>query len=314
MKIIVIAGFLGAGKTSLISFIARRYSAMGYRTAVIENEIAASGVDAGFLERQGIFVKELAAGCICCSLQKDLLTTLQALEREFEPEIVLVEPTGAAAPDQVSEGLRQSCLEMPLTVTVVDLRRFSNTGIGRYPFLERSIAVSDIIILNKSDTVNQETINEVTAEVRKLNTAAVAVPVSTLTGSNLEILPGLLELSGNRNKIAKLNYSLMTHPAAAFFQFCMENPDIEAAKVQLLALADGLRQKGCTLIGHIKAVITDQTGNDVFLSISGYDQPVDCRVDGNLIGKCTMKLNVVVYGVSLKMIRRTITQNFPSVM
>lgn len=169
MKIFIIAGFLGAGKTSLIGEMAKAFAARGMKIAVIENEFSPSGADSTYLAKQGIIVQELAAGCICCQLQIDFLTALEVLEREYAPDAILVEPTGAAVPDQVKETLCQNLLEPPITVAVVDLQRFKTFGNHRYPFLEQTIRVADAIILNKCDLADENTIARLTAETAQLN-------------------------------------------------------------------------------------------------------------------------------------------------
>jgi G3E family GTPase len=99
MDILVISGFLGSGKTTLLLAVAKGLVASGRKVAIIENEIGKVGVDGETIAAEGLAVKELFSGCICCSLRINLVNTLLELERTTEPDIVIIEPSGVAGPD-----------------------------------------------------------------------------------------------------------------------------------------------------------------------------------------------------------------------
>ena len=106
MDLLIIAGFLGAGKTSLLLELVGGLAAGGTRKiAIIENEIGAVGVDDQVLAAEGLPVREIYSGCICCSLRGDLVTTLLELERQEKPDLVILEPSGAAGVRQVQSAL-----------------------------------------------------------------------------------------------------------------------------------------------------------------------------------------------------------------
>jgi G3E family GTPase len=311
MKIFIIAGFLGAGKTSLIGFIAKQFSARGLKTAVIENEFSASGVDSDYLASQGIFVRELAAGCICCQLKTDFITAIQLLEKEYAPDIVLVEPTGAAAPDAVKETLCSNTLTPPVTVAVVDLRRFKSIGSNRYPFLEQTIRVADVIILNKSDLTTPDIITAVTDEVKVLNPYAECLAISILSGDNLCKLPDVLDRAGSSNR-RFTGGTGETLPVAAVYEFKLDAAEIHTVTEKMQCLSEKLRQCGCTLLGHLKVVTADANGNTLFFSLTGFDQPVDISkiAQYSASGVQTFKLNAVVYGISKRTLHAAIAALF----
>jgi G3E family GTPase len=80
MKLLLVTGFLGSGKTSLILALARAARERGRRTAIIVNEIGEIGIDDQLMRRLDLDVWELTNGCICCTLTADLITTLQKLD------------------------------------------------------------------------------------------------------------------------------------------------------------------------------------------------------------------------------------------
>lgn len=94
IKFVLIGGFLGAGKTTLIGELARRYSLMGKRVGIITNDQAEDLVDTQNLRSQGFDVGEVSGACFCCSFN-DLITTADKLVGENRPDVLLAEPVGS---------------------------------------------------------------------------------------------------------------------------------------------------------------------------------------------------------------------------
>ena len=95
---LVVSGFLGSGKTTLIRSLLDQAVADGVRVALISNEIGELGVDRALLGEGGKAYVELEGGCVCCELADDLVDTLQALREEINPDRIVVETSGAALP------------------------------------------------------------------------------------------------------------------------------------------------------------------------------------------------------------------------
>jgi len=106
VKLLCIAGFLGSGKTTVLLELARTMTQSGLQLAIVENEIGDVGVDGGYVREAGLPVQELFGGCICCTLQTGLVETLRALELQYAPDWVVVEPTGLAAPGDLMKTVR----------------------------------------------------------------------------------------------------------------------------------------------------------------------------------------------------------------
>jgi G3E family GTPase len=98
VNVLCIAGFLGSGKTTVLLEVARVMAEDGLKLAVVENEIGEVGIDGSYVRDQGLPVQELFGGCICCTLQAGLAETLLAVESDHDPDWVIIEPTGLAAP------------------------------------------------------------------------------------------------------------------------------------------------------------------------------------------------------------------------
>ena len=105
MNLRIISGFLGSGKTTLMLQLVESAIRKGYRTAILVNEIGQIGIDDQYLKQHNLNVWQLLNGCICCSLGNDLNNTLSQLQNDYQPELVFLEPSGAANLEFVNNGL-----------------------------------------------------------------------------------------------------------------------------------------------------------------------------------------------------------------
>ena len=107
----LVSGFLGAGKTTLISRYAAFRIKQGERVAIIENEFGEMGIDGELLKDAGLTVTEIVNGCICCTMKDDLTSTLQSMCGDNPPDRVIIEPTGIFIIESISEilDIRRSC-------------------------------------------------------------------------------------------------------------------------------------------------------------------------------------------------------------
>ena len=190
MRLIVVAGFLGSGKTTVLLEIARHLVAAGRKVAVIENEIGEVGIDGRYAAEQGLVVKELFGGCICCTLQTGLVETLRALEAEHDPDWVIVEPTGLAAPGDMAAtaGEMMPHLSAFRVLTLVDAGRWEMLMAVVSPLIEAQIAAADVVAINKVDLADDAALEGIQAAVRRSNAAAPIVLVAAAAGTGLQRL------------------------------------------------------------------------------------------------------------------------------
>ena len=92
-EIYIISGFLGAGKTTLIQKLLKEAFAHE-KVALIENDFGEIIVDAALLKSSGVEIREISAGCICCSLSGDFVSALKDLLKRYQPDKIIIEPSG----------------------------------------------------------------------------------------------------------------------------------------------------------------------------------------------------------------------------
>lgn len=156
MQVDLVAGFLGAGKTTVMRRLLASADAR-QRTVVLSNDFSSLGIDAALLAGQGAEVVELTNGCVCCSLQKDLAAQLEDLARRLQPARVLIEPSGVADVAALIAALRRPELAALVSgirvLTVVDAGAFLGDFARMPGYFEAQAQVSPVILVNKTDLV-----------------------------------------------------------------------------------------------------------------------------------------------------------------
>jgi len=161
--VIILAGFLGAGKTTLLNRLLKAPDMEG--TAVIVNDFGALNIDAELLGEVSNAVYSLQNGCICCSVQNDLLAQLASLaQRKPRLERILIECSGVSDPERIIQTLAyprlKALLRLDSLITLVDSSHHLALE-GDYARLARAqSAAADVLLLNKADLVSAEQLSE----------------------------------------------------------------------------------------------------------------------------------------------------------
>ena len=188
IKIDVISGFLGAGKTTLIKKLFES-GFNGEKIVLIENEFGEIGIDGGFLKESGIEIKEINSGCICCSLVGDFSSSINEIIEKFNPERIIVEPSGVGKLSDIISAIKeiQSDVKLNILATVVDgpkakvyLKNFGE-------FFINQVDAADTVIINKIDKLSDEKLLEVVGLVKEKNPHAniITTPIDSLSGEKL---------------------------------------------------------------------------------------------------------------------------------
>lgn len=174
IPVTIITGFLGSGKTTLLNHILSNQD--GVKTAVLVNEFGEIGIDNELLVTTGEDMVELSNGCICCTINNDLVEAVyKVLERPEKIDYLVVETTGLADPLPVAltflgTDLRE-LTRLDSIVTVVDAANFS-IDLFNSQAAENQIAYADIILLNKSDLIDEADLDLLEVRVRDMRPGA----------------------------------------------------------------------------------------------------------------------------------------------
>jgi len=185
MHILVMAGFLGSGKTTAIIGLTEVIREYGLKVAIVVNEIGEIGIDNQVLKQLDFDVWELLSGCICCSLTGDLLQTLDKLASEYDVDLVIVEPSGAANPQQIIDALdtqSATAIESVFTAVVIDPLRLDGLMEVLEPLISSQIKLADLIIISKADIASADDISKATKTAQNIN-PKVPLLATSLKGS-----------------------------------------------------------------------------------------------------------------------------------
>ena len=177
-KIDIVSGFLGAGKTTLIKKMVKE-AYQGEKLVLIENEFGEISIDGGFLKDAGIQISEMSSGCICCSLVGDFGKALREVKEQFQPDRILIEPSGVGKLSDVIVAVENTVADIPdmrlnSFVTVADAGKVKVYMKNFGEFYNNQIESAGTIILSRTQKLTQEKLEAAAALLREKNpTAAI---------------------------------------------------------------------------------------------------------------------------------------------
>jgi G3E family GTPase len=189
MDMLVISGFLGSGKTTLIlSTVGRLIDTTKKKVVIIVNDFGQIGIDGKVMEKYGLSVTEMPSGCICCTLGSDFLETVRTVDDKFHPDLIIVEPTGIADPANILDTMKlyRGPIGTIKILVVVDAVRFPLIMKALAKPLRNQLNVADVIIINKVDEATEQMVQEVRDNLAQLGVQKAVVTTSATTGINLD--------------------------------------------------------------------------------------------------------------------------------
>ena len=190
-KIDIVSGFLGAGKTTLIKKMVKE-AYQGEKLVLIENEFGEISIDGGFLKDAGIQISEMSSGCICCSLVGDFGKALREVKEQFQPDRILIEPSGVGKLSDVIVAVENTVADIPdmrlnSFVTVADAGKVKVYMKNFGEFNNNQIEAAGTIILSRTQKLTQEKLEAAAALLREKNpTAAIlTTPWDQLDGKTV---------------------------------------------------------------------------------------------------------------------------------
>ena len=190
VKIDIISGFLGAGKTTLIKKLLKE-AFEGEQVVLIENEFGEIGIDGGFLKDAGIEIREMNSGCICCSLVGDFGASLKEVVEKYHPDRILIEPSGVGKLSDVIkavQGVEEDVdIQLNSYTTVVDAKKCKMYMRNFGEFFDNQVQYAGAIIMSRTDIVDEKKAMESMELLRSINekAAIITTPIEKLEGKKI---------------------------------------------------------------------------------------------------------------------------------
>ncbi len=188
-KIDIFSGFLGAGKTTLIKKLINE-AYVGEKLVLVENEFGEIGIDGGFLQDAGIEITEMNSGCICCSLTGDFRAALSEVKERFDPDRILIEPSGVGKLSDVVaavESTDRDDMAVNGLVTVVDASKAKMYMKNFGEFFNNQVESAGCLVLSRTGGMKADKLAQAVALLREKNPGAVIIttPWEELEGKQI---------------------------------------------------------------------------------------------------------------------------------
>jgi cobalamin biosynthesis protein CobW len=241
IPVLVVSGFLGSGKTTLVLHLLRESQVSGERIAVISNEFGALGIDRALLGASDEAYVELEGGCVCCQLSDELRDTLQMLRERVAPHRIIVETSGVALPSdtQLQFWREPVCnwVADDVAVIVVNAEQLLE-GRDLYGTFEDQVTSADLLLLNKIDLVPSDTWDRLEAMLSEL---APDIPI--LRCVHGQVAPDVL-FPPDPDRVRARRRRQADDPS--------EPHRHEAFMTDIVTIADGIEPE--TLIAHLQSL------------------------------------------------------------
>lgn len=170
VPVLIVSGFLGSGKTSLVRHLLSEAQADGLRVGVISNEFGDLGIDVELLQARNADYVEISGGCVCCRLSDELVSTLQTLRDRARPDRVIVETSGLALPFETQLQLWREpvrdWIEYDVAVVVVNAEQVAS-GRDLDGTFHQQVSSADLLLLNQADRVEPGSLAAVETRLRR---------------------------------------------------------------------------------------------------------------------------------------------------
>lgn len=171
MKIDIISGFLGAGKTTLIKKLLSEELSKE-KVAIIENEYGEIAIDGNLLKGEGIEVTEISSGCICCNIKGDFKESITKIVNDYKPDRIIVEPTGVAKLSEIISSVKEAKIidaKINMIATVIDVNNFEAYLKNFGEFYKNQISNANLILLSRSENISEKELLGIVDKVKSIN-------------------------------------------------------------------------------------------------------------------------------------------------
>lgn len=190
IKVDIISGFLGAGKTTIIKKLFESVL-KNEKVVLIENEFGEIGIDSSFLNNSGIEIKEINAGCICCSLVGDFTSSIKELVDKYHPERIIIEPSGVGKLSEIITAVKKvDSIDLALNIiaTIVDGPKSKMYLKNFGEFFIDQVENAQTIIISKTEKMSEHQLEETVHTIKHLNHNSNIISTSIQEFNSQELL------------------------------------------------------------------------------------------------------------------------------
>ena len=186
MRVIILGGFLGSGKTTTLMQFAHHLVSVSEldrinKVVILENEVGEIGIDDRYLRSAGFTVNNLFAGCACCTVSGELITAVDKISRELDPEWLVIETTGIAYPGLMRENLRDALRLESRICILTDASRWKRLRIPMDSLFRGQIEGCDTVLINKIDLTTDDELESIERDIREIDAHAPILRISALS-------------------------------------------------------------------------------------------------------------------------------------
>jgi Ni2+-binding GTPase involved in maturation of urease and hydrogenase len=343
VRFVMVGGFLGAGKTTSLARLARRYQARGLRVGLVTNDQAHDLVDTNNLRSQGFAVQEVPGACFCCRFD-DLVSRVGALEASERPDVILAEPVGsctdlvATVVQPLKDLYAGRFAVAPYAVLFKPSHGLKILAGGRSGFSPKAAYIftkqleeADAIVINRIDEITPAELDTLTKQVADKFPGTPILKVSARTGAGFEPLEELLDQDGGfGRKILNIDYDTYAEGEAELgwlnASVRLISPSGFAFDELLLAVVSGLQSVLNRLggeVAHLKVIGQEDGGAFGVANVVSGDSPAQLSLasactarEGDLIVNARVAIDPDVLDTEVKRIvtaectKRGITPTF----
>lgn len=270
IKVDIVSGFLGSGKTTFIRKLLNAYK--NEKIVLIENEFGEIGIDGEIIKKDGFEVIELQSGCICCSIKSSFENAISNIVEDIKPNRIVIEPTGIGLLSEIIEmfnkpSSKEKCVINSLTTIVDSIDYFDYICNFGY-FFEDQIINASTLILSKTQFINDSQINNIIDSLRKLNSKAYIITEDwdNLSSSQItKLLQGEILVD-----LDNLYHKKNTHEQMKDIRSISLKTSKIYSKNQLEKILDNLSSGKCGEIVRGKGFLTSDNGCLEFNYINGH--------------------------------------------
>ena len=190
IKVDIISGFLGAGKTTFIKELISKVF-KDEKVVLIENEFGEIGIDSGFMKEAGIEVTEMNSGCICCTLVGDFAEALKQVADTYSPDRIIIEPSGVGKLSDVTAAVERMAgeagLEVNSAITVVDGKKAQMYMKNFGEFYSDQLENASTVVVSRTQMIDEAKLSKVLAMIQEHNPSATVIttPWDELSGDTI---------------------------------------------------------------------------------------------------------------------------------